>query len=168
MHNWREIVEQHGPAVWRCAYRLLGNDADAADCFQETFIAAVHATRRTRVENWSAFLRKICTARAMDWLRRRFSEYRRREPLPDWEVLAGNDPGPSQDEEAREMSLRVKQALALLPRRQAEVLCLRFLEELSYERIATELRISRNAVGVLLHKARERMRELLDLVHCQR
>jgi len=33
MTDWSQIVERHGPAVWRMAVRLLSNEADAADCF---------------------------------------------------------------------------------------------------------------------------------------
>jgi len=31
----------HGPLVWQTAWRLLGHEADAADCFQETFVSAM-------------------------------------------------------------------------------------------------------------------------------
>jgi len=40
MLNWKKIVDTHGPLVWRVAYRLLGNHADAADCAQEAFVSA--------------------------------------------------------------------------------------------------------------------------------
>ena len=39
--TWEDIVDRHGPLVWRCAYRLLGNHAAAADCYQEAFAAAL-------------------------------------------------------------------------------------------------------------------------------
>ena len=32
--DWRQVVWQHGHIVWQMAYRLLGNHADAPDCFQ--------------------------------------------------------------------------------------------------------------------------------------
>ncbi|MCK5172149.1 MAG: hypothetical protein KAR47_02090 [Planctomycetes bacterium] len=40
VEDWQSIVEEYGSRVWRTAYRLLGNDADASDCFQETFLSA--------------------------------------------------------------------------------------------------------------------------------
>ena len=45
--------------------------------------------------------------------------------------------------------------------RQAEVFCLFYLEGWSYPEIATHLAISTDVVGVWLHRARHRLRELL-------
>jgi RNA polymerase sigma-70 factor (ECF subfamily) len=52
--------------------------------------------------------------------------------------------------------------LGLLPDRQAEVFCLRCLEDLSYRAIAKQLDLKVSAVSVLLHRARARLRELLQ------
>ena len=162
MHDWQAILDQHGPLVWRVAYRLLGHEADAADCFQDTFVAAVRVAREQPVMSWPALLRRIATARALDRLRQRLRSPGH-EPWPDGDVPAGSNPGPQQSVEAAETAVRIRGALTQLPPREAEVLCLWFLEQLSYEQIAEQLQISRNAVGVLLHKARRRMRELLGL-----
>ena len=40
MTDWRTILAEHGPAVWRTVYRLLDHHADALDCYQDTFLAA--------------------------------------------------------------------------------------------------------------------------------
>ena len=34
MTDWKSIVHEHKRLVWHTVYRLLGNDADALDCFQ--------------------------------------------------------------------------------------------------------------------------------------
>ena len=41
MTDWEHVVRTHGPLVWQTAWRLLGQEADAADCFQETFVSAM-------------------------------------------------------------------------------------------------------------------------------
>ena len=41
MPDWNEILARDGPAVWRTAYRLVGNRADADECFQDVFLAAL-------------------------------------------------------------------------------------------------------------------------------
>ena len=40
MIDWDELMGREGTAVWRTAYRLVRNEADADECFQETFLAA--------------------------------------------------------------------------------------------------------------------------------
>ncbi|HEV2948238.1 MAG TPA: sigma factor [Gemmataceae bacterium] len=71
MTDWSQIVEQHGPAVWRTAVRLLRNEADAADCFQRTFVSALEFSRKQTVRNWPALLKQFVTARAIERLRQR-------------------------------------------------------------------------------------------------
>lgn len=67
------ILTEHGDSVWRVIVRLLGADgADAADCFQQTFVEFLSRGRpRSEVRNAGALLRRIAAARAIDVLRRR-------------------------------------------------------------------------------------------------
>jgi RNA polymerase sigma factor (sigma-70 family) len=71
VQDWQTIVTECGPLVWRTAYRLLGNHADTADCFQETFLAALELSRRQPVRNMSGLLVRLATTRAIDRLRQR-------------------------------------------------------------------------------------------------
>ena len=63
--------------------------------------------------------------------------------------------------EDAELADRLREALATLPPRQAEAFCLHCLDDLSYRAIAAELGISVDAVGLLLHRARARLRVLM-------
>ena len=69
MVDWNEILIGHGPVVWRTVYRLLGQHADAMDCYQETFLAAYRWSERHPVGHWPAFLTSLATRRAIDRLR---------------------------------------------------------------------------------------------------
>ena len=157
MPDWEEILRRDGPAVWRTAYRLLGNRSDAEDCFQETFLAAVKVSRREPVRHWRSLLVRLAATRAIDRLRRRRTAGRG----VDWDAVPGRAQSPEQSAEDAELSDRLRDALAGIPGRQAEVFCLHCLEGWSYEEIAAQLGLSANAVGVLLHRARKRLRELL-------
>jgi RNA polymerase sigma-70 factor (ECF subfamily) len=158
--DWEGIVERDGPAVWRTVCRLLGRCADAEDCFQETFLAALRLWKRQDVRHPRAALQKLAVARAVDRLRRRYRERGRDEPV-DWEAVRGAQPSPPQRAVAGELSQKLRQALAKLPGKQADVFCLYCLEGWAYAEIATELDISVDAVGVLLHRARGRLRAAL-------
>ena len=159
--HWPDVVRVHGPTVWRTALAILNNEADAADCFQETFQAAVTASAKRPVRFWPAFLKRIATARALDMLRRRISGRKRYESSDDLSAIAAGGPGPVQCAESRELAERLRRALGRLPELQSEIYCLRHLSELSYEEIASELGVSVDAVGVNLHRASARLRELL-------
>ncbi len=161
MTDWTELAVVHGPAVWKAAVRLVGSEADAADCFQEAFLAAVRIDRAGPVRNWGALLRHLAVARGLDILRRRRRELARRASAGR-ESRADPCAGPYQEAEREELARRLRVALASLPRRQAEVFCLRYMEEYEYEEIASRLGLRVNAVGVLLHRARRRLRALLE------
>jgi RNA polymerase sigma-70 factor (ECF subfamily) len=161
MPDWDAIVRQHGRLVWRTAYRLLGNHADACDCFQETFLSALSAARRQHVENWGGLLQRLATARALDRLRHRLRQAGRGGHLADEATVPCPAPGPPRQAESRELNERLRLALADLPPNQAEALCLHYLEEWSYQEIGRHLGIATNAVGSLLHRARARLREAL-------
>ncbi len=53
----------------------------------------------------------------------------------------------------------VRQALARLPRRDREILMLKYTEDWSYRQLAEHLGISQSAVQARLHRARKRMRD---------
>jgi RNA polymerase sigma-70 factor, ECF subfamily len=158
MTDWTDVAARHGPAVWKAAYRLVRCDADAADCFQEAFLGAVRAERSGPVRDWGALLRHLAVARGLDVLRRR----RRWGGDGDCDGVPAAAAGPEKEAQGAELAGRLRAAIAHLPRRQAEVFCLRCMEELSYEDIASRLGLRVNAVGVLLNHARQRLRHLLE------
>jgi RNA polymerase sigma-70 factor (ECF subfamily) len=159
MPEWPELLRAHGPAAWRAAYRLLGNRADADDCLQEAFLAALELSRRNDVHNWRALLVHLAAARAVDRLRQRRRGAGGR--VADWDTVPGPTPPPSRGAEDAELADRLRAALAHLTPTQAEAFCLHCLEGWSYEEIARHLSTSTDAVGVHLHRARKRLRELL-------
>ena len=162
--DWKIIVEQYGGLVWATACRLVGNRADASDCFQETFLEAVRISRTESVREWSALLRHLATARSLDLLRVRYRQCDRTDATIDPDTVAGRESDPVQEAEAGELAERLRMALAQLPAQQAEIFCLNCVDQLSYREIGERLHITTNAVGVLLHRARQRLRELLARV----
>ena len=155
--DWQIIIKEHGPVVWNTAYRLLGNSSDAADCFQETFICALKICRRQKVRNFSALLIRLATTRAIDQLRRRFRHEQSKLTLNEESVSLDSDP--ANYAQQQELASRLQKALAQLPQQEAQVFCLRYLNDMSYRRIAKELNIKTGTVGVLLHRAREKLRK---------
>ncbi len=169
MTNWDTIVANDGPVVWRTLWRLLADRTDVEECFQETFVAALKLARRQSVDCWPAALCNLATARAMDRLRKR---YRRRELGRQRETgkssasqqladATSTDAGPVEQAVATELSERLRHALAQLPDKQAEIFYLHALCGWSHREVGERLRMTENAVGVAVHRARQRLKELL-------
>ncbi|MGE5295081.1 MAG: RNA polymerase sigma factor [Solirubrobacterales bacterium] len=157
-YDWQVVVQEYGPLVWQTAYRLLANHADAADCFQETFLAALEVSRRQDVRNLPGLLVRLATTRAIDRLRQK--SRRRQTDACDDEPLAANA-DPLDQLQTRDLAGQLREAIGQLPAQEAKVFCLRYLGEMSYRQIARELQIGINVVGVSLHRAKAKLREAL-------
>ena len=156
MPDWERIVSGHGPLVYATAWRILGHVADAEDVVQDVFLQAYQTHGAGPVRCWEAFLRRLATCRALDRLRKR----RPAVPLDGLALPAGVD-GPEESALGRELAERLRRAVAQLPPREADVFCLRYFDDLSYEQIAETLGIQAGAVATALHKARAKLEALL-------
>jgi len=154
--DWDRIVREHGPVVFATAWRILGHAADAEDVVQEVFLQAHQMQQQETVRSWEALLRRLAACRALDRLRQRRSLV----PI-DGLSLASTADDPEAIAVGRELSDRLRLALARLPRREATVFCLRYFDDLSYEDIAETLQIRVGAVATALHKARARLESIL-------
>ncbi|MCU0916190.1 MAG: sigma-70 family RNA polymerase sigma factor [Planctomycetes bacterium] len=165
-HNWQAIVAENSSLVWQTAYRLLGNHTDAADCFQETFLAALELSRREPLHNVTGLLVRLATTRAIDRLRQRSRQGRQQAGAENNQDTSGPD-DPAGHAQTQELVGRLREAIGRLPEQEARVFCLRYLNEMSYRQIARELRIGINAVGVALYRAKARLRRDLDAPEAQ-
>ncbi len=160
--DWDAIIREHGPAVFGAAWRIVGQAADADDVVQEVFLEAFQLHRRQAVRCWSALLRRMAICRALNRVRQR----RPTVPL-DSLPLADSAAGPESRAVADELIERLREAIARLPEREAEVFCLRYFEELSNQQIAAALAIEAGSVAAALHKARQKLETILR-PHLQR
>ncbi len=159
--DWRQISMQYGPDVWKTVRCLVGNEADARDAYQETFLQAYQFSQKSKVENWSGLLKRFARLRAMDSLRKKY----RRATVSGSDLTAGEavcqQPGAEDHLVAVELADRLRVALAQLTPQQSEVFVMRYVEELSYDEIAERTNSNRNAVGVMLSRARAQLQQQL-------
>lgn len=159
--DWQGIVAEHGDVVWQTTHRLLRHEADTADCFQEVFVSAMRIAHRQPIHCVRGLLIRLATVRAIDRLRQRARTQGRESDCPDWGILPGPDADPSRQIQDRELAEALTEALAQLPGKQAEAFSLRYLSDLSQAEVGEELGISANTAGVLVHRARMRLRQVL-------
>ena len=159
--SWDEIVRQHADRVYRLAYRLSGNRADAEDLTQETFVRVFRSLADYTPGTFEGWLHRITTNLFLDMVRRR--QKIRFDALADdaSERLASDEPGPERAYEQNNLSPEIQRALDTLPAdfRAAVVLC--DLEGLTYEEIALTLGIKVGTVRSRIHRGRVLLREAL-------
>jgi len=148
------IFEAHHGLVFRTAYRLTGNAADAEDVLQTVFLRLLRREQSSGpMENPESYLRRAAINVSLDLIRSGRSD--RSVPLSEAPALAA-------EQEPRELRMALIRAVAALSPREAEVFALRFFEDLSNKEIARALGISQVHVAVVLHRARTQIRGELE------
>lgn len=159
--TWDDVVRQHADRVYRLAYRLAGNRADAEDLTQETFVRVFRSLSDFTPGTFEGWLHRITTNLFLDMVRRRARI--RFDALPEdaADRLASASAGPEQRYAETHLDPEIQDALDALPAdfRAAVVLC--DLEELSYEEIAATLGIKVGTVRSRIHRGRVLLREAL-------
>lgn len=157
------LAQMHGPMVYATAYRVVGNAEDAKDAYQDVFLKVLDNWKKQSesVRDWGAYLRVMASRCAIDMLRRN-SRWRPMDGDFSERIEAPVSENPRHQATQREKALILRQALASLSERDAKIFALRYFEDLSYEEIAIHLEVSVNAVGTILHRARERLRKILE------
>jgi RNA polymerase sigma-70 factor (ECF subfamily) len=136
--------------VFRTAYRITGNAADAEDVLQTVFLRLLRRdSSAAALENQESYLRRAAVNVSLDVVRSGTGK------VP----LDTAPQGSSAPTDRRELRDCLRRALASLNSREAEIFALRFFEDQSNPEIARALGISQVHVAVILHRARTRMQK---------
>ena len=141
------IVRTYGNTLYRLCFVMLGNESDAEDAVQETFIKHLQkAPHFENTEHEKAWLITVATNQCKDILR-----FRKRHPQTDLENLR-ETPQLSSDS-------GILEALMTLPEKFRFVLTLYYVEEYRIEDIAKIIGRTPSAVKMRLQKGRRLLEE---------
>ncbi|MGC1450316.1 MAG: sigma-70 family RNA polymerase sigma factor [Candidatus Sulfotelmatobacter sp.] len=151
--EFERVFRAHHGLVFRTAYRITGNAADAEDVSQTVFLRLFRrGTGADALENEESYLRRAAINAALDVIRSRQAD--RTVELPDLPAEPGHD-------DSRELRQALGRALSQLKPQSAEIFALRFLEGFSNPQIARMLGISQVLVAVIVHRTRQQLRKEL-------
>jgi RNA polymerase sigma-70 factor, ECF subfamily len=147
-----QAFRAHHGLVFRTAYRITGNAADAEDVLQTVFLRLLRKPEQVEaMENAESYLRRAAINAALDVIRTRRSTDLTE--VPELSSHSNHDFG--------ELRNALAGAIAQLKPRSAEVFALRFIEGLSNPEIAKMLGISQVLVAVIVHRTRQQLRKKL-------
>jgi RNA polymerase sigma-70 factor (ECF subfamily) len=160
---FEELVRQTYASTYTLAYRLTGNEEDARDVVQETYLRAWKAIRRFRGDaQFTTWLYRITANTASSMTQRRSRS--RADSLDDSSAEVVDDrlfANPEASSEQSALHARLSAAVADLPPKLRTIVVLKDIYDLPHEAIAEELGISVAAAKVRLHRARKRLRDVL-------
>jgi RNA polymerase sigma-70 factor (ECF subfamily) len=161
---YEELFRRHHTSVKRVCARRLGNQVEADEVAQATFVRALERIDQCLGERrFGAWVQVIAQRLCLDMIRARTRTIPDDDPLRDersaLNVVIDLDAGTVTEEAIvrREQTARVHEALALLPDRQREVVVARHLQGRRPAEIAAALGLSVGAVDSLLLRARRRL-----------
>jgi RNA polymerase sigma-70 factor (ECF subfamily) len=159
--DFRVLIHDHAPALYRIAYRLVGDAHDAEDVVQDTLRSA-----------WKSRANFECGRGQRAWL----AAILRRRVIDRWRrvgrrmVLVGDGPlevpVTAVDPTSNEFTDEMQAALSQLPKELRESLLLVVVGELTHQETANTLGVPLGTVLSRVSRARQRLRKhLLSLSH---
>ena len=164
---FRQLVEHHSQPIFRLAYRMTGNEHDADDVVQETFLRAYKQLGRFEERaNFGTWLHRIAVNCALDLLRSRGRLDRHYGGDPEEAEMMGaiSSSDPQQDRLLLSAELRnqVTAAMEKLSGNERTAFVLRHFEGMPVEEIGKTLGIQVNAAKHTIFRAVRKLRESLE------
>jgi RNA polymerase sigma-70 factor (ECF subfamily) len=161
---YADLVERYQASVYATAFYYVGRHGGAEDVAQDAFLAAYRSLPSLRKpERFAPWLKEITCRTASNWLRKQEGRLHHETPLPYKRTVSIEDmrSGPRRHLEKQERLERVQQAIDTLPVRYRLPVVLRYLQELSYDEIATFTGESHDEVRGILQRATRQLRQIL-------
>jgi RNA polymerase sigma-70 factor (ECF subfamily) len=149
--RFEAAFQEHWPRVYGVLFRLVGDAAEAEDLALEAFWRLYHRPPRESV-NLAGWLYRVASNLGLNAIRSRRRRARYEEQAGHLALEAGNSPDPAGEAERAEERHQVRQALARMKPRNAQLLVLRH-SGLSYTELAESLGVAPSSVGTLLARA---------------
>ncbi len=168
-HAFRVLVERHSQSIFRLAFRMTGNEQDAEDVVQETFLRAYKQLHR--FDGRAAFgtwLYRICANCSLDSMRARKSRKEQQtsieeEPELQWlDRIAARDPSPERLTQSAQIAELIEPALKKLTEIERTAFVLRHYEGCDIEEIARTLGVQANAAKHSVFRAVQKLRRALE------
>jgi RNA polymerase sigma-70 factor, ECF subfamily len=157
------LVDEYANALYRVAFSVLRNQADAEDAVQEAFLRVLrHRDSLGEVRDHRVWLIRIVWNIVLDRKRRAKTRPETDDVSELARVLPSNGLSAEELAAAAQHHAHVLACVDQLPAKERQVLMLSAFEELSSVEIATVLGITESSVRSRLFRARNLMAGLLD------
>jgi RNA polymerase sigma-70 factor (ECF subfamily) len=169
---FRALVEQHSRSVFRLAFRMTGNEQDAEDVVQESFLRAYRQLGRFESRaNFGTWLYRIVSNCSVDLMRSKQARHDqvRGDSLDEgtMELPAADVPGPERMAQSAEIDRRVQDALQELSPLERAAFTLRHYEGRTIDEISATLGLGTSAAKHSVFRAVKKLRVALAPLRSQ-
>lgn len=174
--SYELLVQHHMHRVYSIVYRIVCSKEEAEDITQEVFVKVYHGLKKfDQQASFSSWLYRIATNSALDSLEKlkrqqkhtvspalfvaRDTQEEESDPLASHPI---HEQGPEESVLQRELRECISRVLRQLDKQQSRLLVMRDFNDLSYDEIATSLKLKLSAVKMRIHRARLSFQELFS------
>jgi RNA polymerase sigma-70 factor, ECF subfamily len=156
------IVDRYQAPLSRYLKRLLNcSQSDIQDLLQETFLKSFQNIQSFDTQRkFSSWIYRIAHNQAVDFMKR--SSLLKFVSLPDLDLFEKKQILPEETAENEDLKKELLDGLSLLDSKYKEVLQLYYFEDQTYEEISDILHIPVNHVGVLMYRAKKKLKEKIN------
>jgi RNA polymerase sigma-70 factor (ECF subfamily) len=165
--GFRTLVDRHSRSVFRLAYRMTGNEADAEDVVQETFLRAYRQLSSYEERaNFSTWLYRIAANYALDMIRSKRRQVEQQSPQDEqgrdmFDHVAADVPAQDRLLFNAEIRRRFDRAMRELTDQERAAFEMRHFEGLSIEEIGSVLDLGGSATKNSIFRAVRKLRGAL-------
>ncbi|MCU1265643.1 MAG: polymerase, sigma-24 subunit, subfamily [Acidobacteria bacterium] len=154
------LFREHHKHLFSAAHRVTGSPADAEDVLQTVFLRLVkNHESYDLAENPQAYLSRAAINASLDLIRSRQRAKTVGMDETPAELMAVKSGNPETQHADRELQALIRQAVGRLGATAAEMFVLRYYEGHDNREIARLMGTSQMVVGVVLHRARTKLRK---------
>lgn len=159
------IIERYREKLFFYVMRFVKNEDEAKDVLQNVFVKSLRSIDSFDCERkFSSWIYRIAHNEAVNWATRKNRETVSIDDLniQDSNFLANNDFDSSMEKWFNlELKEAMREAIEKLPENYAEVIHLRYIDDMSYKEIAEILGKPVSSVGTLVRRAKKRLLEIV-------
>jgi len=144
-------MQSHGQDLVTMLWRILGNEQDVCDAYQDTFLRLAHYEGGQKPEHIKAYIFRSASNVAMSMLRHRITERKNLSEAAATRKV--ESPAPVNELNSRYLQESLRCCIVQLPEHLRNVVMLRDLAELSYAQLGRILGISAATARVYRYKA---------------
>ncbi len=158
--RYRKYVKREQNRLYSIAMHMLGHSGEAEDVVQDTFIKLWDHLPDMQDEHVVPWLIRVARNACLDVLRRR--KYQEQLLGDDAIPETSDEVTPASDMEQADVHRRLRDLIEQLSEPYRSLIILREIQEMAYQEIATALELTDQQVRVYLHRARAKLRKLLQ------
>lgn len=166
-----QLLERYANQIYRLCYRMLGNQHEAEDAVQETFLRVhMNLDRYDGNYKFSTWIFRICTNLCIDRLRKRKktaysldSQMNDEEGTDGYAFLESKELTPEAQLILSESQRTVRRLIDDLPEKYKSIIVLRYLQDLSVKEISEVTGMPESTVKTRMHRGRELLRRKLKI-----